>query len=441
MRDIAFAVFIFGMIPYILMRPFVGLLLWSWIGYMNPHRLCWGFAYSFPWVQLVAITTLVSLMLSKERKTIRMSPTVVLFILFFIWTTVTTLFAVEPDSAWQQWEVFGKVLIMVLVTLVLVKDKQQMNLLVWMIVVSLGFYGLKGGAFTILTGGGSRVYGPANSFIANNNDLAQALCMVLPLIRYLQLQASKKYMKVGLGFAMFLTGIAILGTYSRGGLITLAVVSAALFLKGRRRIPVIVVLAALALTAYHFMPAQWTARMDTLQHGDQVDTAKLRIQTWEFATNVALHRPLVGGGFNEYESTTLWNKYAPAGAVQRAVHSIYFRVLGENGFPGLVLFLALLFVSWRTCSRIRRNTRGSPQDKWAFDLASMLQVSLLAFMTAGAATTSSYFDLSYQLMAMCTLLTGMVADRSSVSVASGAADRRAAGALEGGHAISLARKS
>lgn len=439
MRDIALAVFIFGMIPYILARPFVGLLVWSWLGYMNPNRLCWGFAYSFPWVQVVAIVTLVSLLLSRERKAVRLSPIVLLIILFFIWTTVTTFFAAVPTSAWQQWEVFGKILIMILVTLMLVKDRQRMNWLVWMIVVSLGYYGVKGGAFTLVTGGSYHVYGPENSFIANNNDLAQALCMLLPLIRYLQLQAGQKYLKIGLGFAMFLTGIAILGTYSRGGLITLAVVSTALFLKGRRRIVVIVVMAALAFTAYQFMPAQWTARMDTLQHGDQVDTAKLRIQTWEFATNVALHRPLVGGGFNEYESAAMWARYAPAGAIQRAVHSIYFRVLGEHGFPGLALFIALLFVSWRTCSRIRRSARGSPQDKWAFDLASMLQVSLLAFMTAGAASTSSYFDLSYQLMAMCTLLTGMVADKSPASVASSAIDRRAAGALESGNAMRLGK--
>lgn len=430
MRDIALALLIFGAIPFILTRPFVGLLVWSWLGYMNPHRLCFGFAYSFPWVMVIAIVTMLSLLVSKERKEVRFSPTVWLFLLFFAWTTVTTFFAAVPTSAWQQWEVFGKILIMVLVTLVLVKDRERMNWLVATIVLSLGYYGVKGGAFTLVTGGGYHVLGPADSFIANNNDLAQALCMVLPLIRYLQLQATGKYIKIGLGAAMFLTGIAVLGTYSRGGLITLAVVSAALFLKSRGRIVVAVVLLALGLTAYHFMPTQWTERMDTIQHAGQVNSAQTRIQSWEFAANVALHRPLLGGGFNVYESAAMWQKYAPKGAVQRAVHSIYFRVLGEHGFPGLALFVTLLFVSWRTCSKTLRRTRGSPEHKWAYDLASMLQVSLLAFIVAGSASTSSYFDLSYQLMAMCTLLAGMVPERSTAL--SPASDKRAAGALQGG---------
>ena len=73
MRDIALALFIFGMIPFILMRPFVGLLVWSWLGYMNPNRLCYGFAINFPWVYLVAVVTLIGLVFSKESKKLPLS--------------------------------------------------------------------------------------------------------------------------------------------------------------------------------------------------------------------------------------------------------------------------------------------------------------------------------------------------------------------------------
>jgi probable O-glycosylation ligase (exosortase A-associated) len=412
MRDIVLALFIFGTIPFILSRPYIGLLVWSWIGYMNPHRLCYGFAYSFPWVQIIAIVTLVSLAFSKEHKAIRLSPTVVLLFLFFAWTTVATFFAVQPVSAWQTWDQFGKTLIMVAVTLMLVKDRQRMHWLVWLIAVSIGFYGLKGGLFTILKGGAYHVFGPPKSFIADNNDLAQALCMILPLMRYLQLQEKRKFVRVGLALAMVLTGAGILGTYSRGGLVALAVVGTALFLKSRGRIAVAVAVLVVGITAYHFMPAQWVQRMDTLHHAEQTDSAQTRIQSWEFAANVALHRPLVGGGFDVYENARMWEQYGPEGAIQRAVHSIYFRVLGEQGFPGLALFIALLVVSWKMCTQVRRKSRDSPADKWAFDLASMMQVSLLAFMTAGLATTSTYFDLSFQLMAMCVLLRSIVADRA-----------------------------
>lgn len=408
MRDLALALFVVGLLPFVVMRPYVGLLLWSWFGYMNPHRLTYGFAYSFPWVQVIAIITLLSLLMGKESKRIQWSGVGTLLLAFLLWTGFTTIFAVVPDHAWNIWSQFGKTLIMVFTTMILVNSRQRMHWLVWVIVISLGFYGIKGGLFTILHGGANHVFGPAGSFIADNNDLAQALCMTLPLMRYLQLQASSRIIKIGMGVALLLTGIAILGTYSRGGFIALGVVAVALILKSRRRVVMLAALVALGYAGYQVMPVQWVARMDTIKHARTVNTAETRIQSWKFAANVALHRPLRGGGFEVYRSARMWAAYGPEGAEPRAIHSIYFRVLGEQGFIGLALFLALLFLSWRSCSRVRRMTRHATRDKWAFDLASMLQVSLLAFMTAGLATTSTYFDLSYQLMAMCALLVVLV---------------------------------
>jgi probable O-glycosylation ligase (exosortase A-associated) len=425
MRDIALALFILGMIPYILMRPFIGLLIWSWLGYMNPHRLCYGFAYSFPWVMLIALVTLVSLVISKESRKIPLTAVSVLLLVFLAWTGVSTSFAAVPHAAWEKWEEFAKVLVMVFVTLMLVNNRERMHWLVWMIVVSLGFYGVKGGVFTLLHGGTNSVLGPPNSFIADNNAMALALCMVLPFMRYLQLCSSRKYVRVGLGVAMLLTGVSILGTYSRGGLLALAVVAGALFLKSRRRLAVVAVVAVVVVAAWSFMPPQWTARMETLQHAAETGSGETRIQSYKFALNVAVHRPLVGGGFDDYKSAPLWQAYAPADAEQRAIHSIYLRTLGEQGFPGLVLYLALLLVSWRNCRRVRRQTAAIPEMKWAFDLASMLQVGLVAFMAAGTFLPMPYFDLTFQLMALSAVLlvycTQAIRERQGVGADSGAA--------------------
>jgi probable O-glycosylation ligase (exosortase A-associated) len=371
---------------------------------MNPHRLCYGFAISFPWVQLVAIVTLSSLVFGKESKKIPWSAVSVLLAMFLLWTGLTTFYAVVPDSAWNKWQEFAKVLVMVFVTLIMVNNRERMHGLVWMIVVSLGFYGAKGGLFTIIHGGTNHVLGPIGSFIADNNALALALCMTLPFMRYLQLHSSRKSVRIGLGIGMLLTGVAILGTYSRGGLIGLVVVAGALFLKSRRRLAVILVTAVVAFAGLHFMPAKWTDRMGTLQDAKQTDSGETRIQSWKFSTNVAIHHPLFGGGFDVYQSTPMWERFGPEGAIPRAVHSIYFRVLGEQAFPGLALFLGLLFMSWRNCGRVRKLTRDIPGMRWAFDMASMLQVSLVAFMAAGAFLPMSYFDLSYQLMALSAVL-------------------------------------
>ncbi len=416
MRDIALALFIFGTIPFIFARPYIGLLVWSWIGYMNPHRLTYGFAYSFPWVMLIAVITLTALFASKESKKIPFSVTSLLLFLFLAWTAITSAFAVLPDDAWAKWEEFAKVMIMVFATLMLVKDRQRVHWLIWVTALSIGFYGFKGGLFTILRGGAYHVLGPSGSFISDNNALAMALCMVIPLMRYLQLHTPQKLIHMALGVLMILTGIAVLGTYSRGGLIGIVVVSGALLLKSRRRFALILALGLVGATAYHFMPPQWTERMGTLQDARQTDSGTTRIQSWEFAANVAIHRPFVAGGFDDYQSAALWSAYAPPGAIQRAVHSIYFRTLGEQGFVGLALFLGLLATSWWNCRRVKRRSRGDPELQWASDLASMLQITLLAFMSSGAFLPMPYFDLSFQLFAVTAALALCTAKEATMGV-------------------------
>lgn len=404
MRSLVIALLIFGSIPFIFRRPFFGLLVWSLLSYMSPYRLTYGFAYSFPWVMLIAIVTLISIAISKEDKRIEHSGIALLFFALLVWTTITTVFSVLPAAAWVQWKEFAKIMIAMFVTLMLVKSRERMHLLVWMIAISLGFYGIKGGLFTLLHGGGNHVLGPPGSFLSDNNALAMALCTAIPLMRYLQLHSVKKWVKVGLGASMFLTGVAVLGTYSRGGLIALVIVAGMLLLKSRGRIAIALTLVLVGGMAVHFMPPQWVARMDTLHHAEKTDSGKTRIQSWEFSVNVALHRPVLGGGFNVYESDSMWAEYGPAGAIPRAVHSIYFKILGEQGFPGLFMFLALLALSWRNCMRVRKRTRADPKQRWAFDLASMIQVSLVAYIVGGAFLPLSYFSVSYQLFALTAVL-------------------------------------
>lgn len=403
-RSLVIALIVFGTIPFIFKKPFIGLLVWGWLGYMNPYRLTYGFAFNFPWVMLIAIVTLISLAISKEDKKVPLTSTSALLFAFLAWAAVSTVFAVMGAAAWLRLEEFSKTMLMVFVTLMLVKDRKRIDLLVWMIMLSIGFYGFKGGLFTALTGGAHHVLGPPKSFISDNNGLALALCMVIPLMRYAQLRATRKAVRIGLGVLMVLTGIAVLGTYSRGGLIGLVVVSGVLLMRSRRRIMLVLALVVVGATAYNFMPPKWMARMDTLHHARTTDSGETRIQSWQFAANVAFHHPFVGGGFLDYESPSLWAAYAPEGAIERAIHSIYFRTLGEQGFVGLFLYLAILLTSWRNCHKVRRSTRNDQEWRWAYDLATMLQATLLAFMASGAFLPMPYFDLAMQLFAVTAAL-------------------------------------
>src|ERR671910_541197 len=196
MRSLLVALLVFGSLPLIVIKPHVGVLVWSWIGYMNPHRLTWGFAYDFPFAMVIGVVTIAAWLFSREPKTLPWHPLVLLLAIFAAWVSFTTLFAAYPDQAQWKWDRTIKILLLNgLVTLGLITTRQRLDALIWVIVLSLGFFAVKGAAFTLLTGGNYRLAGPRGSFFANNNPFALAFLMPLPLARYLQLTAYRRWLR------------------------------------------------------------------------------------------------------------------------------------------------------------------------------------------------------------------------------------------------------
>ena len=397
MRDLLIAAIVFGALPVIIFsRPRIGLYLYSWIGYMNPHRLAYGFAYSFPWAYILAIATLVGIFFSKEPKRMPWTREMTVLSLFIFWMLITTVFALYPDLAWLQMGKVLKIQIMIFLTPLLINSRERLRNLVWVIVLSLGFYGVKGGIFTVLTGGSYHVWGPEESFIGGNNEIALALLMTIPLMRYLQLTEPRKWLRLALGGGMLLSAIAAIGSQSRGALLGVAAMGLFFWLKSRDKgfMAVFILVAAILVTS--IMPSSWYTRMDSIDNYKEDASAQGRINAWWTAWNVATTR-LTGGGFDMFQVPT-FQAYAPNPNDIHDAHSIYFMVLGHHGFVGLGLFLLLAFLAWRTGSWSIRHAKRDPDKRWAADLAAMCQVSMIGYASAGAFLGLSYFDLYYHIL-------------------------------------------
>lgn len=407
MRDILITLIVFGSIPLIFKQPWTGILLFSWISYMNPHRLTYGFAYSFQFALIAAVVTIIAFTISRENKRIPISPVSVVLFLFVTWTAITTITALAPDRAETRFIEFGKIQIMTILTLAMIKTKVRLNWLIAMIVFSIGFYGVRGGLFSIMTGGNYRVWGPPGSFFEDNNQLALTLIMTMPLMHYLQLVAANKWVRHMLSVMILLTLAAIIGTYSRGALLALSTMGFFLWLRSSKKLPVAFAAAVCIVGVLSFMPQKWFDRMDTIDSYEEDESASGRFDAWLFAINIANDR-LLGGGFKVNTQERLWPIYNPESPVVRAPHSIYFEVLGEHGYPGLTLFLMLGTVAFFTCSRTNHLARGSPNLKWARDLSKMTQVSLVGYATAGVFLNVATFDLYYHVLAIIVVTRWMV---------------------------------
>lgn len=402
MRDLLIFALIFGSIPFIFKRPSLGVLVFTWISLMNPHRLSYGAAFDFPFAALIAAVTLAAVVFSKQPKVFPRTPVTIVLLAFCLWMTLTSFFALEPDLVWREWNRVIKTMFMIFVSLMVLHTEKDIKQFAWVVGLSLGIYGLKGGLFVLMSGGSYKVYGPSGSYIEENNGMALALVATLPLIWYLRNQIKQKLLSLFMTAMTIFTSIAAVGSYSRGALLGGGAMLGFLWLKSKNKgatgLAVIAMVALIALV----MPSAWFDRMNTIDDYKQDDSAMGRINAWHFAINVATHNVL-GGGFNVF-SPRQFLVYAPDPLAYHVAHSIFFQVLGDHGFVGLTMFVVLMLCAWRTGTRIVKFCGDAPELKWASDLAKMTQVCLIGYAVSGAFLSLAYFDLYYDFIVILVVL-------------------------------------
>lgn len=415
MRDLLVTAIVLGALPFIFRNAWIGVLLWTWLSVMNPHKLAFGFAHDAPFAALVAAVTLIALITGKDKVSLPRNASVWVLIVLLLWMGITTFFAIYPDESVAQLEKVLKIQLMTLVAMAVLHERKHIHLFVWVNAISIGFYGLKGGLFTLRSGGGERVWGPPGGFIEGNNELGLAMLVVIPLLFYLYLTTEHKWIRRGLLLTMLMSAVAVLGTQSRGAFLAILAMGGMLWLRS----PINKFTSGIAIVLvggllFTFMPDSWHERMGTIRTYEQDGSAMGRINAWETAVNIANDRP-TGAGFEAY-TPLVFAIYAPDPLEKRAAdptharasHSIYFQILGEHGWVGLTLFLFIWWLVWRTAGNLRRLTKNVPEFAWVFILASMSQVALVGYAVGGAFLSLAYFDLPYNLMVLIVVMHRLV---------------------------------
>jgi len=422
LRSLLITVIVVGLLPFILRSPRLGAYVWAWLSMMNPQRAAYGFSRVIPFSHLVALATLVSFLFSRERRPFPVNSITVTQLLFLGWMSFTCFFALNShEIVLDRWIFVFKIQLMLLITMMLIRGREQIERLIWVVTASIGFYGVKGGVWTFMGGGSDRVWGPQGSMIEGNNELGLALVMLIPFMYFLHQVSAKRLVRNGLVFCIVATCFAILGSQSRGALLALLGMAFVLALKGKRPILLSILLSVLLVSTITFMPESWSGRMGTVQSYELDSSAMSRIYTWQTLWNLALDRPLVGAGFAT-DNPIVFALYAPerigdyVGGGIFVAHSIYFQALGEHGFPGLILYLLLGIFTWRKAGQLARQTKEDPEfGTWVPVLMRMVQVSLAGFAVGGAFLSLVHFDLPYYIVGYVVLVDATLRERDRTS--------------------------
>lgn len=403
-------------------RPFVALGMWVWTALFFPNGWVYGLASGIRYNLLFTGIAIAGYLLMRNKPKIPISGLAALVIGFFMWTTIgVTMTLGLPEVSWDIWSRFAKIVLLFIFVLLVVEKKLHIDFMLWCVVLSVGFYANLEGLKFIATGGGHMIAGMNGHVLGDRNELAIAFVMTLPICYYLfhEYGARSPIIKFGLLCTIGLLVISVIGTQSRGGFIALIALGAYLFMKSDRKIFMGIVIAILVVAVTQLASEEWISRINTIESADQDGSFMGRVIAWKLSFIMAMQNPFFGGSFKSLEYLPNWlelsrNFFAypwfptgdllPGTDVGRAAHSIYFQVLGEHGFVGLILYMTFLFGAFLKAGRVAGRARRAGAPAWLPLMASMIQLSIFAFALGAAALSFAYFDLIFALIGLVVVL-------------------------------------
>ena len=394
-------------LPAALYAPHVGLLLYYWLSLMSPHSLAWG-GLPLPWIAMAAAATVVGLILSQDRQSPFSSTTMTLLILLWVWTLITTLVAYHPIEAWQHWIAWSKIVLMTVVAVSILNSRLKLQAFVWILVLSIGYYSVKGGLFVLASGGNYLVLGPSASSMAGNNEIARAFIMTLPLMIFLALHSAKRSTRLALWAGSGLTVLALVGTNSRGGFIAFLAMIVVAWLRSQYKLQALAVTAVVIAAGYFLLPEERIAgtrdRYATIEDYSEDTSFQGRVAVWMEALSIVKDNPVTGGGFDVFEIS-----------VGRASHNSYIEAAGEHGLIGLTLYILVIVMAIKHLSSVVKVCRNDPELFWARDLARLMQLSFVGYLVGSLVINHAFFEYFYVQVGIVAALYILVVKRMTVA--------------------------
>lgn len=390
--------------------PFVATLGYVWVDTFRPQDVAYIVLNQLPVAMIMGIAALGGYFALDRRNPPRLSTVMVLQICLVIWVNVTMIWAQAPEQAWMKWDWAFKTLAFATFVPFVIRSRVQIEAFAQTYVFSLAANFVPFGLKTLISGGG---YGTnlglaqGNSGLAEGGLLSTVCLMAVPLAvflgRHSQLIPRMKLMTLAYWGVAGLAVVTAIGTYERSALVGLIVLGIYMWIRSRHKFAFGLVGLVVALLIIYATGSAWNDRVSTIGNFEHENSAYTRILVWKWTLEFTSTHPF-GGGFQtnviDHVEVPGLNGQGPTIEFGRAFHSIYFEMLGEQGYPGLILFLAITALTFMNLRRTAKKARAYPELEWVAAFSDALQSGLAVFMSAGAFVGIAFQPMYWYFIAM-----------------------------------------
>jgi len=417
MLDLFLFGFVAGLIALGLRRPFLWILAYLYVDIVAPQKISYFLLASIPISLILFCAAFGGWILADDKRDARFTGRQAMLLVLLVYCGVTTLTADFPVEAAAKWAWVWKALVFAIFLPLALHTRLRIEACILFMVLSAASIVITGAIKTLATGGG---YGSLHFFVSDNTGLYEGSIIscvavaIIPLILWLArfgtIYAPDKRVRLFASALIFACLLIPVGTQARTGLLCIALLGGLMLRTARHRFLFAAGAGLAVMAAIPFLPESYTSRMNTIENHKADQSASTRLAVWKWTIGYAADNPF-GGGFDSYRSNRLTINTSSTEtdgnttAVEtntltdqgRAFHSSYFEMLGEQGWPGLILWLTIqisgLWQMERLRSHWRRRAKAAPDDRalqWQAPLANALQQAQLVYLLGSAFVGIAY---------------------------------------------------
>ncbi len=326
-----------------------------------------------------------------------------LVLLYTLWLTFNVPLAIWRGGAFSMLVMWTHSLLCFVIIASLIANFGQLRKSLLIIILAVAGIVLLGvpygsfidGRFTILKG-----------TLQNSNDLAIHLLLTLPFcLFFLADSRSSVFTRILGGISGLAMGAMALATGSRTGLLMVGIFAVAVFAAASvaNKVKILIAGAMIAVLALGLLPGDVRLRYsamftDKIVESDSVGVVSsagastaLRELLLQYSLRMALEHPIFGIGMGNFSTVAEEESEKEHESTEwKQPHNVYTQLAAETGIPGLLLYLAILFLTFRSAWRVRKATRGRPALASQHLLAGCMILALMAYSVSNFFATTAY---------------------------------------------------
>lgn len=394
----------------ILLNPYIGVFIYLLFEYLRPYDLVPALVHlKIPLVVIAVTAASFVLRLARSKKMI-WNNFGWLYLGFVSLIGFTVFSAENYFYAIQVFRVMLESFIMFVVCVNVVNNYGRMRKLIWLLLVIHLFFSLKGiynYVYSIAPAGAQQTSGVIGSFfLADENDFALALNIMVPFAYFAVIYSKRFYSKIMASIVLTSLVLGVLASFSRGGWVGLIAALGFCFLRTRRKIVSFGFAVLLLIVLSSAAPARYWEEISTITDTEET-TAATRLHYWKAAVRMYLDHPIVGVGANNgglHMPDYVTGFADPVTQWGRAFHGTLPQVLAELGTIGIALYLAMIIMAFRYLLRIRRDALATGDRIEIVNYSDSIFGGIIAYLATATFLSTAYYPQLWTLFTLTMIL-------------------------------------